>query len=916
MSQKEWWRLEARAVAAGMGLVPESGLSGAEAGRRLRAAGENRLPGAKPLSPLRVFIAQFKGLMVLVLVAAAAISFFLHERADAITIIAIVILNAVLGFAQEYRAERSLAALRDLSAPKARVRRDGRVALVPAEQVVPGDLLLLEAGDRVAADARLLTVAALAANEAALTGESLPVLKSCHRLDKMGAAPGDRVNMVFAGTMVVAGRGEAVVTATGKESEIGQIADLIAEAEPGPTPLQVRLEQIGRWLVFACLFVCAAVGAAGVLRGETVRTMFLSAVSLGVAAIPEGLPAIVTISLALGVQRMARRAAVVRRLSAVETLGCATVICTDKTGTLTRNEMTVSALFAGGRSYRVSGAGFSSQGAITDAGGKTAVMRGWPRTLAEPDPLRTILFAAAACNNAVLAARTRDGVWQVEGDPTEAALLVLAAKAGLALPELARLWPRLGEVPFDSERKRMSVICRGPDGVSYLVCKGAAEVLLPSCRSVLLSQGVVPLDGSLRARYGRESETMAGQGLRVLALAFRALPRAQGMGQGGDAFAEEGLTLAGLVGMMDPPRPESAAAIRACRGAGIRTIMITGDHPLTAREVGREIGLLGVDGRVMTGDELDRLSENDLAAAQARIAVYARVSPRHKLRIVRALKSAGHVVAMTGDGVNDAPAVKEADIGVAMGMTGTDVTKEAASLVITDDNFATIVAAVEEGRAIYDNIRKFIRYLLGCNTGEILVMFLAMLLGFPLPLLPLQILWVNLVTDGLPALALGLEPPEEGLMTRPPRNPRAGIFAGGLLAKIVWQGVAIGLCTLVAFGLSLVLFPAQLARARTIAFTVLVLTQLAHAGLCRSESRGLSLGGNPYLLWTILISLLMQAAVVYLPLLGRLFATVPLGHLDWCLVLCLTGWSVLLGGAYHSGGRFRRRAFSPQRAGA
>lgn len=907
----KWWQQDASTVAARLGLDPERGLSQEEARRRLEEAGENKLRATRAVSPIAVFINQFKDFMVLVLLAAAAVSWLLHEHADAAAILAIVLLNAGLGFFQEYQAERSLHALRSLSAPQARLRRSGQIRLIPAEEIVPGDVLLLEPGDRVAADARLIRATALAASEAALTGESVPVSKSCHPLAASNPPLGDRVNMVFAGTTIVAGRGQGIVVATGMASEIGQIAGLITEAAPGPTPLQQRLEHVGRWLVLVCLFVCGAVGAAGVARGEPVRVMFLAAVSLGVAAIPEGLPAVVTIALALGVQRMVKRAAIIRRLPAVETLGCATVICTDKTGTLTRNEMTVTtAMAASGDEYGVTGAGYDPAGTISGPAGAIAAMRSWPRAIEGSTPLAAILLAGAACNNAELIPPENSGGWRAEGDPTDAALLGLAAKAGLPLASLRQSWQRLGEIPFCPERKRMSVLCAGPDRGTHLFVKGAADRILPLCRQALTREGTSIVTSTARAQYGNQAEDMARRGLRVLALAYRLLSPAEAREGSARPELEVDLVFLGLTGMIDPPRAESARSIRACRQAGIKTVMITGDHPLTARAVGREIGLLDGGGRVVTGEELDRMSPGQLEAAVEQIRIYARVSPRHKLRIIRALKARGHVVAMTGDGVNDAPAVKEADIGVAMGKTGTDVTKEAASLVIVDDNFATIVTAVEEGRAIYDNIRKFIRYLLGCNTGEVLTMFLGMLLGLPLPLLPLQLLWVNLITDGLPALALGLEAAEPGIMSRPPRRPKESLFARGLWAKIFWQGAAIGLCTLVAFALALVLFPGQLARARTVAFTVLVLCQLVFALVCRSEHlplREAGLAGNPHLLWTLGLSGLMHAAVLYLPWLSRLFATVPLGLLDWVLVAVLTTWSALLGQAYRPTRRLMKR---------
>ena len=903
-----WWQQEAPSIAAHLGVHPEQGLSGSEAAKRLRV-GANELVQAEAVSPLKVLITQFKDFMVMVLISAAAVSWILGERVDAVTILAIVLLNTILGFFQEYRAERSLQALRSLAAPQARVRRDGIPCLIPAQKVVTGDLLLLEAGDRVSADARLIKAAALATGEAALTGESLPVTKSCRPLAKADLAIGDRGNMVFAGTIVVAGRGEAVVVATGMQTELGQIAGLIEEADPGPTPLQMRLAQVGRWIVLACLFICAAVGAMGVIRGESIRTMFLAAVSLAVAAIPEGLPAVVTMSLALGVQRMIKRSAIVRRLAAVETLGCATVICADKTGTITRNEMTVTQISAGGTSYKLTGLGYVPIGVLRGPSGAVAPLRAWPDSLAAAQPLPVLMLAAASCNNALLI-QDSGGDWRIEGDPTEGALLVMAAKSGLSLKALGESWRRLGEIPFSSERKKMSVVCGGPDRRSYLFSKGGVDQLIGLCTQALRTDGIKPLDHASRSVYQSQADALSAKGHRLLGLACRPLTAAE---QTSDRFAEDlekDLIFLGFVAMIDPPRAETAHAIRACHRAGIKTVMITGDHPLTAKAVGQEIGLMSGDIKVMTGVELDRLSDRQLADEIDRIGIYARVSPGHKLRIVRALKAKGHRVAMTGDGVNDAPAIKEADIGVAMGKTGTDVSKEAASLVILDDNFATIVAAVEEGRAIYDNIRKFIRYLLGCNTGEVLTMFLGMLLGLPLPLLPLQILWVNLITDGLPALALGLDPPEKDLMEQAPRSPREGIFARGLWVRILWQGVAIGLCSLVAFGLALVLFRGELARARTVAFTVLVFSQLAFAIICHSEKpllQAIRSVKNPYLLLTIGLSGLLQLAVIYLPALARPFGTVALTVQDWLIVAGLTLWSTILGEVYHPTRRMVKR---------
>ncbi|NPV52514.1 MAG: cation-translocating P-type ATPase [Firmicutes bacterium] len=929
----------------------ERGLSRRDAEKRLSRYGPNVLRKTRHRSPVRMLISQFTDFMVLVLLGAIAASAALGEMGDALAIMTIVLMNAFLGFIQEYRAERSLEALKELSAPEARVLRDGSLKSVPASQVVPGDILLLEVGDRVAADCRLIEAFSLEMNESALTGESIPSSKQASGVLPAAIELAERRNMIYMGTTATRGRGRAIVVATGMDSEIGRITGLIQEVRDETTPLQRRLEHLGKWLVAACIAICVLISAMGILRGEGLIPMFLAGVSLAVAAIPEGLPAIVTIALAIGVQRMSARHAIVRRLMAVETLGCTTVICSDKTGTLTRNEMTVCELNLMGRVIEISGTGYDPKGEFTE--------RGRPIDPQKDPGLVTALEVGVLCNNARLerdgvalgpkwrekrganrdreeAARPRaghpragadrnrgrgtGGRWGVIGDPTEGALVVAGAKAGLWKDDLARRLEWLGEIPFDSDRKRMTVVFkRGEDVVAYV--KGAPDFLVELCSSVMKSATVTvtaaaisntaaasPLTPGTRRAVLEQNMKMAGRGLRVLGLAYRVLPRGLKVDKIGleDAeWIERDLTFIGLAGMIDPPREESKKALDSARRAGVRTIMITGDHEGTAAAVARELGLLGDGdgnedgdgGRVVTGSILESMSDARLDREVDHINVFARVAPRHKLRIVRSLKRRGEIVAMTGDGVNDAPAIKEADIGIAMGRSGTDVAKEASSMILADDNYATIVAAIEEGRAIYDNIRKFIRYLLACNVGEVLTMLLTVLTGLPLPLLPIQILWINLVTDGLPALALGIDPTEPGVMNRKPRSPKESIFARGLGLKIISQGVFIGLCTVAVFVAELYLSSGDLIRSRSAAFTTLVLSQLFYVFLCRSETRSIpdmSFGGNPYLTGAVLVSCAMQLLAIYLPALRLVFRTATLGLLDWVLVLTLSGWSSAL----------------------
>jgi Ca2+-transporting ATPase len=880
-----WHTLEDAEVCTLCRTDPEGGLGAAEAKRRQQEYGANELTEKKAVSPLVLFLGQFKDFMVLVLAGAAVLSGFLGEIADTVAILTIIVLNAVLGFIQEYRAEKSIAALKKMAAPTAKVIRDGAPGEVAARDLVPGDILLLEAGDRIPADARLLEANSLNVDESMLTGESTAVRKHALPLPGGDLSIGDRKNMIYMGTNVTDGRGRAAVVATGMKTEMGRIAGLIQAVKEEMTPLQKRLEQLGKLLVAGCILVCLVVVATGLLRGEPLMTMIMSGISLAVAAIPEGLPAIVTVALAVGVQRMIKRKALVRKLPAVETLGCTNVICSDKTGTLTENKMTVRKIYAGEVLYYVSGVGYVPEGTFT-VGEDTVAPH-------EAEILMKTLEYGALCNNAALKADTISSGegkarqhWQILGDPTEGAIIVAAGKAGIRQDELKQRYPRRLEVPFDSTRKRMAVACADTDGTQIVCVKGAADIVLELCREIRTEAGVRLLTEADRQNILAANENMAREALRVLAVAGK---RVSELAPDTPPEAvESDLVFYGLVGMIDPPRLEVKKAVAKCQEAGIGVVMITGDHPTTAAAIAREVGLLREGGTVLTGRELEQMPDGELQERVTRTSVFARVSPHHKLRIVKALEANGQVVAMTGDGVNDAPAVKEAGIGIAMGITGTDVTKEASSMVLLDDNFATIVAAVEEGRAIYANIRKFIRYLLSCNTGEVLTMFLAALLRLPLPLLPIQILWVNLVTDGLPAIALGVDPASHDIMMQPPRGSGESVFARGLSRKIIVRGVLISVATLGAFVWTLTATGENLATARTVAFATLITAQLFHVFDCRSESQFIwqvGLFSNPYLVAAVVVSDVLLFAAVYVPFLQSVFNTVPLAIADWLLVI-------------------------------
>lgn len=863
------------------------GLTSEEARGRLKTYGENELKGKKKKSVLSIFLSQFNDFIIWVLFAATIISAIVGERADAITITTIIILNGIFGFIQEYRTEKSMEALKELTAPTAKVVRDGNIIIIPAKEVVPDDLIIIEAGDRIPADSLIIEANNMQADESLLTGESVPVDKKAVERPG-GSTVGLPENTTYMGTIITGGRGKALVVSTGMATEMGKIADMLQNVHEGMTPLQKRLERLGEFMVYVCLIVCAVVTITGILKGENVYIMFLTGVSLAVAAIPEGLPAIVTVSLALGVQRMLKRNALIRKLPAVETLGCTNVICSDKTGTLTENKMTVKSIYCDGSLIDVTGSGYETAGDFIKSGMK--VSPGRERVL------RLLIEGAVSCTNAEITVERKKSkivqlkdpiseVIKASGDPTEIALIVCGYKAGVTKEAIEKKYRRIDEIPFDSNRKRMSVIVQH-NGEYYAFLKGAIDMTIDLCNYLESSSGVKRLTAADKNTILSYNDRMAKKALRVLAVAYKKLPVSPQ--RLSIDMIESGMTFVGLTGMIDPPRPEAIEAIELCKIAGIKPVMITGDHRQTAIAVARELKLTDEESTVIDGKELDRMDDKTLDKAVRDASVFARVNPKHKLRIVKAYKNNGYVVAMTGDGVNDAPAVKEADIGISMGKTGTDVTKEASSMVLLDDNFSTIVAAVEEGRVIYDNIRKFIRYLLSCNLGEVLTMFIASLAGLPIPLIPIQILWVNLVTDGLPAIALGVDPPDEGIMLRPARRKDESIFSQGLMAKIIIRGVLIGICTLAVFYMTLLTTGEDLTKARTMAFATLVMSQLVHVFECKSELHSLfeiNLLNNMALVGAVAISTAMLSIVIYIPAFQPLFKTVRLSAGDWVEVM-------------------------------
>jgi Ca2+-transporting ATPase len=879
---EKWWLTDKEEVAQQLGTSIENGLTGVEVSERQRRYGPNQLSEKKGTSVIALFLDQFKDFMIWVLIGAALVSGFLKEWVDAIAIIGIVILNAILGFIQEFRAEKSLSALKKLSSPVSKVIRDGRHQIIPSAEIVPGDLVEMEAGDFVPADCRIVYATGnMSTQEASLTGESTPVSKAASPLEIEETALADRSNMLYMGTSVVSGKSRALITETGMNTELGKIAGMIQQIEDNTTPLQNKLKEFGRIIIVIVFILVGLIFLIGYLRGEEVLGLFLSAVSLAVAAIPEGLPAVVTIALALGVQRMVKRNCIIRKLPSVETLGCTSVICSDKTGTLTKNEMTVQVLYNADRYFNVSGIGYAPEGEFTMDGRKIIA--------SEFPGLMRLISGTALCNGAQL---VKDGEnFRIVGDPTEGALITMAGKAGLKKKSLETQYPFFEEIPFDSDRKQMTIIRKNSPTGHIAFVKGAPDILMSNCTHAEMNGQVVPFDHAKRDRANRANSELAHKAMRVLAVAYREFDTLPSTFDA--AEIERELIFLGLVAMIDPPRPEVKMAIQECRTAGIKSVMITGDHKNTAVAIARDLGFYQADSLAFTGEELEKMSDRDFSLYVDKAVVYARVSPEHKLRIVKAWREKGEIVAMTGDGVNDAPAVKEADIGVAMGMTGTDVTKEVSEMVITDDNFASIVAAVEEGRGIYDNIRKFIHYLLSCNVGEILVMFIASVVRLPVPLLPIHILWINLVTDGLPALALGVDPTDKKIMQRPPRLKNQHILTRYMGGSILIQGVFIAFCSLLAFCLVYFIEGKGIERARTASFIVLACSQLFHSYNCRSSRESIfSLGflTNAKLVYATLISFALQMSVVYIPFLQTIFKTQPLGWFDWIMVLTISSF--------------------------
>lgn len=865
MQPKPWHALTIDEVFAQLQSQP-NGLGKLEAAHRQKQYGPNEIQAAKRVSPWEILLEQFKNVLILILLGATAISLFLGHGVESIVIAVIVLFAVVLGFVQEYRAERAIEALRQMAAPTTTVMRDGIESRLPSRELVPGDVIVLRTGDRVPADARLIETINLQVEESALTGESVPVEKHIQTLENHDLSVADRKNIIYAGTAVTYGRGRALVTATAMQTEFGKIAQMLQSVETGRTPLQQNLDKVGAVLARAAFVVVAIIVALGLLRGQPFIEMLIFGIALAVAVVPEALPAVVTISLAIGVQKMVQRHALIRRLPAVETLGSTSVICSDKTGTLTRDEMTVRKIYTADQAFDVSGAGYTPEGRFTSPDG----------AIVEPvSAVRQMLTAAILSSDTQLI-QLSDGGWDIKGDPTEGALVVAAAKAGLQKESLDAAHPRIHEIPFSSETKRMTTLHK-VEGSMTAYAKGAPEVILAGCTAVLGADGVTPLDEAGRTHILAQAHEMAEQALRVLGIAAK--PNAS------PETAEQDMTFLGLAGMIDPPRPEAREAIAVCAEAGIRPVMITGDHPVTARAVARELGLLRDGGRVVTGADLEYMTDEQLQREVEGISVYARVSPVHKLRVVTAWQARGHIAAMTGDGVNDAPALKKADIGIAMGITGTDVTREAAAMTLTDDNFASIVAAVEEGRGVFGNIKKYLMYLLSSNIGEIGLMAGSALLGLPLPLTAVQILYVNLATDGLPALALSVDPPEKDLMKRKPRNPRTGIFTRPVVTLMVLGGLW---STLVNLGLFTWAIGSgrSIDEAMTMTFVSLVLIQFFKAYNFRSDRHSVLNRPfeNKWLNLAVSWEIILLVLIIYLPFLHEAFSTHALPLVDWLIV--------------------------------
>lgn len=912
MKEKNYCCLHYNHVADELATHIEKGLSSEEAEKRLKEHGYNELAEKPRPGFLKLLLGQFNNFLVIILIIAAVVSLLLGEITDAVAIMVIVVLNAVIGVIQESKAEQALAALKKLATPNVNVIRDGHQLTIPSRELVPGDIVLIEAGNYVPADMRLVESINLKIEEASLTGESVPVEKEANVVLSGDIPIGDRKNSAFMGTLVTYGRGKGIVTATGMNTQIGLIAGMLQSYEEEETPLQKKLDDLAKVLGIGCLAICAIVFIYGLIRDTHIGTifkdglvayfsaekhdiieLFMTAVSLAIAAVPEGLPAVVTICLALGMQRMIKRHALIRKLPAVETLGCATVICSDKTGTLTQNEMTIVQGWTGGLRFRVSGEGYSPKGEF--------FIDGQQITPFDHKDLSLLLYGSLLCNDAKLEEKEEEKeekTWRIIGDPTEGAMVVLAAKAGLKKEQIESYLPRVMEVPFDSERKRMTTIHKLerdklpnknplsflPDTIAFV--KGAPDIILNLCNSMMEEGKISPLTEEKKQEILNVNHDMASQALRVLGVAYKPL---KGLPEECDpSLIENELTFIGLVGMIDPPRQEVKDAVRVAKEAGLKSVMVTGDYKDTAEAVARQIGLLTKDGIVLSGAELDKMTEHDLTKIIDRVDVCCRVSPQHKTMIVDAFKAKGHVVAMTGDGVNDAPALKKANIGVAMGITGTDVSKETADMVLTDDNYASIVSAIEEGRIIYSNIRKFVYFLLVCNVGEILIVFFSMILGMPIPFKPIMLLWLNLVTDGAPALALGLEKGEPDIMKRPPRPTKEPVINRDMAVGLITIPIVDTIALLSVFSIGLKLHPGNLSMAQTMAFVTLCCSELLRAYTARSEHYSVfSIGvfSNKWMQWAVVSSLVLVLITVYVPFLRPFFGTSFLGISEWIEIL-------------------------------
>lgn len=875
--------------------VSESGLSSQEAEERLKKYGENELEEKEKISILRLFISQFTSILIVILIIASIISVLLGELIDAAVILFTVFLAGILSFVQEYQAEKAIELLRSLTSPEATVIRDGVEKEIPSKKLVPGDIILLQTGDRIPADARVIKGFNLKTDESSLTGESVPVQKSTEVLPSE-TPESDRVNMVYTGTSVAYGRGSAIVTATGMNTTFGELAGLLGTIERSRTPLQESLDKFGRWIGAATLIIVAFVAMLGVFYGFPLLDMFLWGVALAVAAIPEALPAVVTVGLGLGVRRMVKRHALVRKLPSVETLGATNVICSDKTGTLTQNKMTVERICVNEQILKITGAGYSPEGEF---------FKGNVKVTGDELHLQTLLLGAVLCNDADFFKENEK--WEIKGDPTEAALVVAAAKAGLRKVELDQKYPRLGEIPFSSERKRMTTFNKLEiESESFPVkgliafSKGAPEVILGSCTKIFLDGEIKALSPEIKKLIAEKVKEMADQALRVMALSFQPLDEDMFLektssGEIPSEEIEKDMAFSGLMGMRDPPREEVKIAIQKCADAGIKTVMITGDHKITASAIAKELGILKENDLTLTGSELDNLGDAEFEEKVERISVYARVYPTHKLRVIDAFKKKGYVVAMTGDGVNDAPALKAADMGIAMGITGTDVSKEASSMILTDDNFASIVAAVEEGRNIFKNIRNFITYGLSAHSGEVFIVLISILGWQILPLLAVQILWINLITDGLPPMALSVEPPDNGIMRQKPRNVEEGLITRREITAGLGLGGLIALQALIVLTWAVDSgFPLE--KLQTLIFTLVVFSEMFNAFNWRSDRYSIfSLGlfTNKPLVYAVLITIILQLMVIYVPFLQTAFRTVPLSLSEWGVVLALASTTLI-----------------------